>query len=214
MATINEVKELLEYRANKSGYLGYLSPKDFNLIWNRAEKRHFNAKYKTYDTVEASKEALHPFKTDPITISIPNTGTFTKQADLLRVDAIRATYEGKEVPVVKVEEDRLASYLSSSYNAPTLQFPIFVEYNNTIQFYPTNLTSAKIVYLKNLTPSFWGYTVVGQRAVYDEDNSVDPIWDEMNIDEIIYLCGQDMGLNMRDQEVEAFNLRKQQQGSI
>jgi hypothetical protein len=43
MANINDIFQLVQYRANKSGFLGNISPNDFNLIFPRAEIKYFNS---------------------------------------------------------------------------------------------------------------------------------------------------------------------------
>jgi len=200
MATIDECYRLLKYRATKSGFNGNLSPEDFNLIWNRAEQRHFNNEYKRYLINQESADSLIPFKTDPLAISITSDGKYTKPAGVLHVDAVRAPYLTTEVEVVRVEDDRLANHLNSTYDAPNAEFPIYTEYKAYIQFNPKNLANALLVYLKALTPAKWAYTLVNNRPFYDSDNSVQPLWRENDIDEIIYIAGLDLGLNLRDQQ--------------
>lgn len=207
MATIDECYRLLKYRATKSGFNGSLSPDDFNLIWNRAEQRHFNNEYKKYLINQESSDSLIVFKTDPITITIDSDGKYTKPVGVLHVDAIRAPYLETEVEVVRVEDDRLANHLNSTYDNPTIEFPIYTEYKAYIKFNPKDLTEALLVYLKALTPAKWAYTLVNGRPVYDNANSVQPLWRENDIDEIIYLCGVDLGLNLRDQQTIQMNDR-------
>lgn len=198
MATIDECKRTLQYRATKAGFNGNLSPTDFNLIWNRAEQRYFNFLYKQYGVNQDNVDSLIRFKSDPTTIAVDSAGKYTKTNDLLHVDSIRKENSGKQFPIKKVEDDRLASWLSSEYDTPTLLKPIYVEYKTYLQFYPTNLASAVLVYLKRMVPSSWAYTLVNGRPVYDAANSVQPIWSDADIDEIIYLTGVDLAINMRD----------------
>lgn len=200
MATIDQCYSLLKYRATKSGFNGNLSPNDLNLIFPRAEQRHFNHEYKKYLINQESSDSLLPFKTDPLMITVDGNGKYTKPQGVLHVDSIRALFNTNEVEVDRVEDDRLGSHLSSEYDSPTLEFPIYTEYNAYIQFNPKNLTNAILVYLKALVPSKWAYTLVSGRPVYDAANSVQPLWRDNDIDEIIFLCGVDMGLNLRDQQ--------------
>lgn len=212
MASINDCKRLLEFRANKSGYNGYLSPDNFNLIWQRAETRYFNKKYKRYGLNQDNNEALSVFKTAPIPITVDTNGKYTKPLDILHIDSIRHALSGEEVEVTRVEDDRLASNLSSEYDAPTAEFPIYVEYNTYLQFYPKSLATAILVYLQKPEPSLWAYTINGQnKPVYNSAASVQPKWDDTEIDEIIYLAGEDLGLNMRDNELMGFNNMKLKQ---
>jgi len=205
MEDINYCKELLQYRATKAGYNGNLSPNDFNRIFSSAERKYFNFLYKQYGINQDNVDTLTRFKSDPLVITIDSNGKYTKTSDLLHIDSIRHTVGGIQVPITKVNDDRLGSYLSSSYDAPDANYPIYVDYKTYIQFYPINLGTATLVYLKDLTPSKWAYTISQGRAVYDATNSVQPNWSSADIDELIYMAGVDIGLNLRDQTVMQVN---------
>lgn len=202
MASIDECKKLLENRITKSGFSGNLSPNVFNTFWQSAERRHFDRRYKQYLINQKNIDALSPFKSDPVAINIDLQGKYTRPSDLLHIDAIRHLYNNVETEITEWQDDRLGNKLSSTYDAPTLEFPIYTPYSTYLQFHPKNIGSAIIIYLKKLTnPSKWGYTLSGGRPVYDPATSVQPLWNDGEIDEIIYLIGEDLGLNLRDQLV-------------
>lgn len=210
MATVNEVFELVKYRANKSGFNGNIAPKDFNLLFPRAEIRYFNLEYAQYYKTQRISDTLSKFMSDPTPITVTSQGRFDSPTDLFHVDSIMATYNGVQYPVMRVEKDRIANRLSSTYDMPTAQFPIYTEYKTFLQFYPTNLSTATLVYLKAPSPVKWAYTLVSNRPVYDETNSQDPIWSDTDIDNIIYLMLQDLGINMRDGELSNFAMNQRQ----
>ncbi len=210
MATIDECFRLLKYRASKAGYNGTISPNDFNLVWPRAERRYFNSEYDKYLINQKHSESLMPFKTDPIPVSVNSVGQHTKPTDILHLDAIRSPSGfALQKEVTRVEDDRLANNLSSPYDAPTTDFPIYTEYNEYIQFNPVTVGTANIVYLQKLEDSVWGYTLEGPsgslRPVYSPSLSVQPKWNDVDIDKIIYIVGDDIGINMRDRELMNFN---------
>lgn len=191
---INECKQLLEYRATKAGFQGNLSPKDFNTIFNSAEQRYFNLLYKRYGANQDVDDSIVRFKSDPTLINL-TSGRWTKPSTVLHIDAL-TTVAG--YPITRVNDDRLGGYLTSSYDAPTVTTPIYTEYNLFAQLYPINLTQAIAVFLAELTPSVWGYTLVSGRPVYSAGASTQPQWSESDLDEIVALCGVDLGVNMRD----------------
>ena len=205
MATIDECFKLLKYRATKSGFNGNISPDDFNLVFPRAEVRFFNTKYKTYQVSQENTDSILMFKTDPVTITIGGDGKYTKPASFLHVVAITHVLNGKEVEITEWLDDRLGNKISSTYDAPNEEFPIYTEYKTYLQFRPITLGTAKLVSLQSITPSKWAYTVVNNRPVYDPVNSVQPRYDDTYVDEIIYLAGVDLGLNLRDQMVLQVN---------
>jgi hypothetical protein len=222
-----------------------------------------------------------------LTTSGASAGKYTFPADLFHVDSLTHTVSGVQYPVVRIEKDRLANNLSSKIEAPTTTFPIYTEYKTYLQFYPLDLATAILVYLKAPTTSVWGYTlngvtafstlvggslytngtytnvvitggtgsgarativvssaqvtsvtittagngyvvgnvlsanaaniggtgsgfaftvtqVSGSRPVYNPLTSVQPEWNETDLDNIIYLALQDIAQNMRDGMLQQF----------
>jgi hypothetical protein len=291
MANINDIYQLIQYRSNKNGFLGNISPNDFNLIFPRAEIKYFNSLYAQYYKTQRISDALSRFFSDPISITLTtsgaNAGKYTFPLDLFHVDAINHVVGSEQYPVVRVEKDRLANHLSSKIEAPTTTFPIYTEYKTYLQFYPLDLATAIMVYLKAPTTSVWGYTlngitafstlvagslytngtytnipltggagtgarativvssnqvtsvtittagngyvvgnvlsanaaniggtgsgfaftvtqVSGNRPIYNPLTSVQPEWNETDLDNIIYLALQDISMNMRDGMLQQF----------
>lgn len=205
MATVDEVFRLVKYRANKSGFDGNISPADFNLLFPRAEIRYFNQEYAQYAKTQRISDTLSRFMSDPTTITIDGAGKYIFPNDMLHVDAITVNYQGVQYPVVKVEKDRVGAHTSSKVEPPTSQFPIYTQYKTFLQFYPLNLSTASLVYLKKPTATFWNYTLVNNRAVYNPVGSVDPQWNDTDIDNIIYKVLMDLGVNMKDGELLQFS---------
>jgi len=301
MATIDEVFELTKYRANKAGYLGTVSSKDFNLLFPRAEIRYYNQLYANYAANERISDSMSPFKTDPLVINIDVNGQWPSPSNLLHVDALlyaSPCTPFEPVPIMRVEPQRLAENLSSTYDAPNFEFPIYTEYRDPelkpayIQFYPTSLGQATLIYLKKPRVSKWGSTlngsigatgtiiggtgyvdgsytnvpltggagnsalanitvsgtavsavqivypgfeflvgdtlsasntrlggsgagfsfpvstIINAREVYDPSTSIDPLWLDTDIDNIIYQVLQDLGVNFRDAELEQFAINQ------
>lgn len=298
MATsIDQCYQLLRYRGNQNAYLATLSPNDFNVLWPRAETRFFNSLYKDFGITKKINDSLSKVKTAPIAITMPTTGgtagQYTFPADMLHEVSVMALFNSILQEVTEFEDDRLASKLSNSVDAPTLEFPIYVRYNTYLQFYPVTLATAVLTYLKQPTPSFWNYTLAGSlnvlgtltggstyvngtytnvpliggtgnsalanitvagnavtsvvitysgfgyvagdilsasnlkiggtgsgfaivvssikngRPVYTSSGSVQPLWSDTDIDQIVYLILQDYGVNTRDNEVEQWALTQE-----
>lgn len=159
--TINQCFGILKYLGNANSYLANLSPDQFNLIWPDAELRFLDARYKEYGVTKEINDTISKIKVDPLTITIPGTGKYTFPADMLHEDSVTALFGGVQQEVTQFEGSRLANKLSSSVDAPTLEFPIYVRYSTYLQFYPITLGSAILTYLKRPTPSFWAYTING-----------------------------------------------------
>lgn len=63
--------------------------------------------------------------------------------------------------VARVEKNRIAHSLNSTYDAPSFEFPIYTQYSNSFQFYPINIPPPQIVFLKQPIWSKWAYTLNG-----------------------------------------------------
>jgi hypothetical protein len=153
---INTCYKRVLYIADKAGYNGFVSPDDFNSAWQSSEQWVFKQLYKRYPADRDASTSLSVFSTSaPITIN--GSGQYVPSpSTILYVDSI---WSGTN-EVTRVEKNRVANNLNSTYDAPSLQFPIYTQYAGYLQFYPVNLGTATFNYLA-LTNSFWGYTLAG-----------------------------------------------------
>ena len=58
----------------------------------------------------------------------------------------------------------------------------------------------------------WGYTTVSGRPVYNSGTSVQPLWKDMDMNEIIYIALSYIGVNLKDPDVSQFAQLKTQTG--
>lgn len=91
---------------------------------------------------------------DVLTGTIPVGSGFT-------VTVASLTGATKDYPVTRREKNRWAANVSSTFDAPTQEFPIYTQFFNSLQFAPANLGFAKTVYLQQPIWSVWGYTLNG-----------------------------------------------------
>jgi len=164
MATVSEIYDLIKYKATKAGFNGTFSPVDFNLLFPRAEIKLFNRLYSDYYKTQLISDSLAPFFSDATAIVVGGTGQYTYPTDLFHIDSLTHTISGIQYAVTRVEKDRLANHLSSAIEAPSLKFPIYTQYSTVLQFYPTTLATATLVYLKKPRTSVYGYTLNGVTA--------------------------------------------------
>jgi hypothetical protein len=212
---INEVFDIVKYRAAKGGYSSYISPNDFNLLFNKAQLRYFNKLYIAYASNQRISDALSKFVSPPQSLALSGgIGDLTTLTNLVHLTSVM--YNNNTVK--RVEVDRLANNLSSTYDAPSEQYPIYVQYNGAISVYPINLTGVQLTYLTRPRDVKWAYTVNNTnpnlpRTVYDLNNSVQPVWADIDIDNIVFLMLSDIGINARDQELENFALTQEKTNS-
>lgn len=224
--TIDEVHKFIDFIAKKSNSGGYITPAEKDLLLNRAQVQYFNKLYGnqndyrydrpvpriSYAVTEKISNSLSPFLSDLTALVIDANGQTNIPADLFQTVAVTKTLNGVENEITRVEHDRIANNLTSYYDAPDTSFPIYAQLKTKFQFYPKNLGSANIIYLKEPTKMVWGYTVVSGRPVYDALTSTQPQWKDMDMNEIIYLALSYIGVNLKDQDIAQFANNKTQTG--
>jgi hypothetical protein len=224
--TIDEVHKFIDFIAKKSNSGGYITPFEKDLLLNRAQVQYFNKLYGnqndyrydrpvpkiTYAVTEKISNSLSPFLSDPTQLTIDANGQVDIPTDLFHTVSITKSISGIENEITRVEHDRVANNLSSYYDAPDTNFPIYAQLRNKFQFYPKNLGSANLIYLKEPIKMAWGYTVVSDRYVYNPATSTQPIWKDMDMNEIIYLALSYIGVNLKDQDIAQFANIKTQTG--
>jgi hypothetical protein len=146
-----------------------------------------------------------------INITAVGTGTQTFTGETATGTAIGVTQE--EYEITRVEQDRLATNLSSYYDYPDSENSIYTQFRGYIQFNPINISTANLIYLKKPADMVWGYTLNGSgRQVYSEALSTNPEWYDTDMNEIIYLALSYIGVNLKDPEVSQFANIKTQTG--
>jgi hypothetical protein len=145
-----------------------------------------------------------------LNITAVGTGTQTFTGETATGTVIGVTQE--EYEITRVEQDRLATNLASYYDFPNGSNSIYTQFRGYIQFYPMNISTANLIYLKKPADMAWGYTLNGQIPVYSEALSTNPAWYDTDMNEIIYLALSYIGVNLKDPEVSQFANMKTQTG--
>jgi hypothetical protein len=224
--TIDEVHKFIDFIAKKSNAGGYITPSEKDLLLNRAQIQYFNKLYGnqndyrydrpvpkiTYAVTEKISNSLSPFLSDPTSLVIDANGQVAIPGDLFQTVAITHLVGGIDHEVTRVEQDRVSNNLTSVIEAPDEQYPIYTQLRTKLQFYPKNLATATIIYLKEPADMVWGFTIVSDRYVYNPATSTQPLWKDMDMNEIIYLALSYIGVNLKDPEVSQFANIKTQTG--
>lgn len=107
----------------------------------------------------------------------------------------------------------IQSYLDSTIDVPTVDYPIYTDTEDGLQVYPTSSTAMKLTYLKAPVEVNWGYTLVSGRPVYDVATSVNFEWSEGHkISLVAKICGY-IGLSIRDGELKQMAMVEEQKAN-
>jgi hypothetical protein len=218
---VNDMYRICQFAVNKAQN-GYLTPSEFNLIINQAQVSYQDyllgefQQYQygrpqariNYSQNENIRQRLSPLITQA-TLTINGTsGEAPYPADYVQADAITTTTLKR---VRYVQQDALYSYYNSEID-PIETNPIYLLEPTGFQFYPITLGIAILTYVKDAPQIVWAYNLVSGRPVYDSGASVQPVWDNVDLLEIIARGLKLIGLNLQDGQVQQYANQVTQQG--
>jgi hypothetical protein len=209
---VNDMYRICQFAVNKAQN-GYLTPSEFNLTINQAQVSYQDyllgefQQYQygrpqariNYSQNENIRQRLSPLITSA-TLNINGSGEAVYPADYVQADTIITTAFNR---VRFVQQDALYSYYNSQID-PIATNPIYLLEPTGFQFYPVTLGSAILTYVKDAPEIVWGYTTVSGRPVYSSGTSVQPVWDNVDLLEIIARALKLIGLNLQDGQVQQY----------
>ena len=220
--TIDEVYQLVLYSTSKNLQQGYVSPQDFNLVINQAQQSYATyllGGFQQYTPgrpiarVEFGQNTIIRTRLAPIiywtNLTVDGTGYVDYPEDYLQTDAM-FTEDGYQ-RVRSVQQDSLYSFYNSQID-PVEENPIYILEDTGFRFFPINIGTAKLSYVAVPPQIVWAYTLDANGIpVYDSATSVDPVWDDASILEIIVRALAIIGVNLQLTVVEQYsNLIKTQ----
>jgi hypothetical protein len=226
---VNDMYRICQFAVNKAQN-GYLTPSEFNLTINQAQVSYQDyllgefQQYQygrpqariNYSQNENIRQRLSPLITET-TLSInTTTGKSSYPNDYVQADAVRTSTFDR---VRYIQQDSLYSYYNSTID-PVATNPVYLLEPTGFQFYPKTLGmsgtsgngSAVLTYVKDVPQIVWAYTTVSGRPVYDSASSVQPVWDNVDLLEIIARALKLIGLNLQDGQLAQYANQVTQQG--
>lgn len=204
---------ICQFAVNKAQN-GYLTPAEFNLTINQAQVSYQDyllgefQQYQygrpqariSYSQNENIRQRLTPLITESILSINGTSGEAPYPSDYVQTDAVRTIAFER---VRYVQQDSLFSYFKSQID-PVSTNPIYLLERTGFQFYPVTLGSAILTYIKDAPEIVWNYTLVSNRPVYNASTSVQPVWDNLDLLEIIARALKLIGLNLQDGQVQQY----------
>ncbi len=213
---------ICQFATNKAQN-GYLSPSQFNTIINQGQtsyQTYLLGEFQQYQygrsqsrigysQNENIRQRLTPLITESTLVINAGTGEAAYPVDYIQADAMRTiTFQR----VRYVQQDSLYSYYNSTID-PIATNPIYLIEPTGFQFYPITLGSAILTYIKNAPIMTWAYTLdANNRPVYSSGTSVQPVWDDVDLLEIIARALKLIGLNLQMGQIEQYANQITQQG--
>jgi len=207
---VNQVYQVVLYAAAKNLQDGYVSPQDFYTVINQAQRSYLDyllGEYQKYQTRrpisptvefgqnEKVRTSLAPLIYG-VLLTIDGTGLATNMpTDYEYPDAMWTS--GGFYNIRFIQQDRLHSYYRSSID-PIGVNPVFLMNSDGLQFYPTNLTSSQMSYVRTPPSIVWGSTPDSNGIpTWNPATSQDPIWAETDMLQIIVRALALIGVNLQ-----------------
>jgi len=204
---------ICQFAVNKAQN-GYLTPSEFNLTINQAQVSYQDyllgefQQYQygrpqariSYSQNQNIRQRLTPLLVETTLTINSTTGQSPYPADYVQTDTVMTSSFNR---VRYVQQDALYSFYNSQID-PIAANPIYLLEPTGFQFYPVTLGSAILTYVKDAPEIVWAYTTVNGRPVYSSGTSVQPVWDNVDLLEIIARALKLIGLNLQDGQVQQY----------
>lgn len=215
---LNEAYSLLNFYINKEQG-GWYSPEELTSIVDRAQKTLYNTYYTKYSTSQRIDDALAPFKVDFQFTTMNTTNGLIPTPDdyldllalyTLRVDSNNVAHK-RAVEIINEEE--LAIRTESQVVPVTLDDPIgVIKTDWNIQLYPAVPQSGVLMYLRSPVTPFYSYTLVSGRViVYNQVASTQLEWSDKDVETILLIALNGLGINLSENDVMQWSELKTQQ---
>lgn len=210
--TVDTVYNIVKYIVAKNIQQGYVSPKDFNTMINQAQLMYMDyllGEFEQYQYMRPVarvqfgmnmqvRQSLTPLIQQFVPMTIDATGLSLYPDDYQQIDAMMTTGDN---PIRYCQQHQKAAFIKSRID-PIASNPIYLIQDTGFQFYPIALGSAKLSYVKTPPEIVWASNPdANGRPVYDPTNSVDPIWFDLDIQEVIVRALKPIGVSLQAPQV-------------
>lgn len=220
---INDVYNICLYAVGKNLNQGFLSPADFQLTINMAQRSYTSYLLGSFQQympgrpearVEFGQNATIRTRLKQIIyttdLTIDGTGFTAYPGDFLQVDAMWSIYGYDRIR--EIQQNQFYGVHNSTID-PIAQYPVYMIENTGFRFFPNNIGQAKMSYVINPPDMVWGYTLDPNGVpVYNPATSVQPVWGDASIMEIIVRALRIIGVNLDYNTVSAYAVQVESQG--
>ena len=212
MVSINDVYQKVLALANKE-QRGYITPQEFNLFADQAQQEIFEQYFYDLnqsmrlpgnnaghsDIVTNIEEKISLFERYDREVQVQGDYGDLKMSgvtDMYRLQMIRINYSGIGgfQLAEEIQLNELNKYGSSPLGNWSKKRPVYTRYSTspgspTIKVYPypsSSSDSAHVSYIRKPSKPTWGYEIVGEKALYNTDNSNDFDLHDSEESELVY----------------------------
>lgn len=215
---LNEVYTILLFYINQAQG-GWYPPEELTRMVHQAQKTLYNTYYTKYATSQRLDDALAPFKVDfQFTNGTTPNGLISTPTDYLDLLGLYTLVTGadnvtRKRPVEIVSEEELVYRLNSQVVPVTVDDPIgIIKTTWDIQLYPAQPMAGIMMYLREPAAPVYAYSLVSGRViVYDQGASTQLEWSDKDIEAIILIALNGLGINLGEADILQWSEIKTQQ---
>jgi hypothetical protein len=212
--TVNDIYQLIKFIIKKNQN-GDISPAEFNRIINVAQDSFTSfliGEYQSYQYGRPQSRVSYGQNQDvrqkltPIIygtrLSVDAFGFAPYPADYLHTDAMWSIYGRQRIRYTP--QNALDAHVNSVID-PVADNPVYIIEKGGFRYFPNSIGQADLNYVQKPPTIVWA-SVYGanQRPVYDPSNSVDPVWDSIDVMEIVARALRMVGVNLQAADVSAY----------
>lgn len=198
--TIQELHDSLRELVN-IGQGQYYPPEVIDTQINTSIKQLYKIQYDHFEATQEITSTLGVYKTTSALLAVTN-GFADLPADLYHLNSVLTSLSGlSEREAEQLTDAEWYARKTSSGFAPSVEYPVIRQEGITkIEVLPTTLNEARVLYLRKPATAKYAYTVSesGTGIVYDESNSVQIDWPEVDHPLIQDLALKLLGKALRD----------------
>ena len=180
---IDTVYQRVLVLANKE-QRGYITPQEFNLYANQVQmeilnqyfydinqwgRQHGN-NHETSDMLDIIYEKLACLTVRQLGLPV-STGITTIPSGVYKLGSVFVSESQVEVEEVNYNEYQYMQ--SAPLTKPTMGRPVYVNRIDGLNIYPQGIDTVDIQYIKTLNKVEWAYVIVNDKALYNDNISVD-----------------------------------------
>ena len=222
--TVDDSYSIINYAINKNQN-GTLIAEDFNRIISLGQSGYISyllGSFQTYQPnrpiakVELGQNSVVRQRLSPIikrvVLTFTVTGLCLYPSRYIQTDAMWTDSTAYK-RIKWVDQDRWAATVNSSIDVVSVTKPVYMITDIGFEFAPKTLGSASLSYIQQPLDIKWGFTLDGNgRRVYDVTTSVQPVWNDVQMMEIIVRALALVGVNLQVRDVANYSQMIKTQG--
>lgn len=212
--TVDYAYEFIQFMSRKNQG-NQITPDEFQYSINSAQRSYFGFCMGEIEQYQYGRpvprvalgmgdkiaDDLIPFKTPPTNVAVA-AGIAIYPADFYKLATMNLS---NEINVERIDDMRLPGRLTSKIDPISNQCPAYNESRSGWRIFPSSITSVEIVYYKLPDDIKWGFTVdVDGRPVYNVGTSVQPLWNDKAMENILGRACRILGFSFSQQNIIQF----------